>query len=133
MEPATRTNYASASPWEEVVGYSRAVKVGNVIEVSGTVASDDTGAITGKGNPYQQTVFIYQKIEKVLRQAGAGLKDVVRVRMFVTDIGRWQDYGRAHSGFFKDIKPCNSMLEVKGLIDADCLVEIEVTAIITNE
>jgi enamine deaminase RidA (YjgF/YER057c/UK114 family) len=133
MTPVTRTNYASPSPWEEVIGYSRAVKVGNVIEVSGTVASDDTGAVTGKGNPYEQAVFIYQKIAKVLQRAGAGLKDVVRVRMFVTDISKWQEYGRAHSEFFKDIKPCNSMLEVKGLIDADCLVEIEVTAIITTE
>src|ERR1700738_3363925 len=96
-----RINYSSGSKWEEIVGYSRAVKMGNIIEVTGTVAVDDSGEVVGKNDPYEQTKYIYQKIENVLRRAGSGMKDVVRVRMFVTDISFWQEYGRAHSEFFK--------------------------------
>ncbi len=129
---STRTNYASGSKWEDIVGYSRAVKVGNVVEVSGTVASGEDGKVVGANNPYEQTKFIYQKIEKVLWQAGASMKDVVRVKMYVTDIQQWQEYGRGHSEFFKDIKPCNTMVEVSALIDPEYLVEIEVSAIITE-
>jgi enamine deaminase RidA (YjgF/YER057c/UK114 family) len=128
-----RTNYSSGSKWEDIVGYSRAVKVGNVIEVTGTVASGDDGNVVGKDNAYEQTKFVYQKIEKVLKQAGAEMKDVVRVRMFVTDISQWQEYGRAHSEFFREIKPCNTMVEVSALIEPEYLIEIEATAIITNE
>jgi enamine deaminase RidA (YjgF/YER057c/UK114 family) len=128
-----RTNYSSGSKWEDIVGYSRAVKVGNVIEVTGTVASGDDGNVVGKDNAYEQTKYVYQKIEKVLKQAGAEMKDVVRVRMFVTDISQWQEYGRAHSEFFKEIKPCNTMVEVSALIEPEYLIEIEATAIITNE
>jgi enamine deaminase RidA (YjgF/YER057c/UK114 family) len=127
-----RTNYLSGSKWEESIGYSRAVKVGNTIEVSGTVASGEDGKVIGENDPYLQTKFIYQKIDAVLQRAGSGLKDVVRVRMFVTDISKWEEYARAHSEFFMDIKPCNSMLEVSGLIEPDYLVEIEATAIIIN-
>ena len=126
-----RTNYSSGSKWEDIVGYSRAVKVGNTIEVTGTVASGEDGKVVGKGDPYIQTKYIYQKIEKVLQQAGATMKDVVRVRMFVTDISQWQEYGKAHSEFFKDIKPCNTMVEVSALIEPDYMIEIEATAIIT--
>jgi enamine deaminase RidA (YjgF/YER057c/UK114 family) len=126
-----RTNYSSGSKWEDIVGYSRAVKVGNTIEVTGTVASGENGIVVGKGDPYIQTKYIYQKIEKVLQQAGATMKDVVRVRMFVTDISQWQEYGKAHSEFFKDIKPCNTMVEVSALIKPDYMIEIEATAIIT--
>ena len=126
-----RTNYSSGSKWEDIVGYSRAVKVGNVVEVTGTVASGDDGNVVGKDDAYAQTKYIYQKIEKVLQQAGAEMKDVVRVRMFVTDISRWQEYGKAHSEFFKDIKPCNTMVQVSALIEPDYLVEIEATAIIS--
>lgn len=126
-----RTNYSSGSKWEDIVGYSRAVKVGNTIEVTGTVASGENGIVVGKGDPYIQTKYIYQKIEKVLQQAGATMKDVVRVRMFVTDISQWQEYGKAHSEFFKDIKPCNTMVEVSALIEPDYMIEIEATAIIT--
>jgi len=126
-----RTNYSSGSKWEDIVGYSRAVKVGNVIEVTGTVASGDDGKVVGKGDAYAQTKYIYQKIKAVLRRAGADMKDVIRVRMFVTDISRWQEYGKAHSEFFKEIKPCNTMVEVKALIEPDYLVEIEATAMIT--
>jgi enamine deaminase RidA (YjgF/YER057c/UK114 family) len=125
-----RTNYSSGSKWEEIVGYSRAVKVGNVVEVTGTVASGDDGNVVGKNDPYAQTKYIYQKILKVLQQAGAEMKDVVRVRMFVTDISRWQEYGKAHSEFFKNIKPCNTMVQVSALIEPDYLIEIEATAII---
>jgi enamine deaminase RidA (YjgF/YER057c/UK114 family) len=126
----SRTNYSSDSKWEDIVGYSRAVKIGNTIEVTGTVASGDDGNVVGKDDAYAQTKFIYQKIEKVLKRAGAGMKDVVRVRMFVTDISRWQEYGRAHSEFFKDIKPCNTMVEVSALIEPGYLIEIEATAIL---
>ena len=125
-----RINYASGSKWEDIVGYSRAVKVGNVIEVTGTVASGDDGNVVGENDAYAQTKYIFQKIETVLARAGATMKDVVRVRMFVTDIARWQEYGRAHSEFFKTIKPCNTMVEVKALIEPEYLIEIEATAII---
>jgi len=127
---SNRTNYSSGAIWEDKVGYSRAVKVGHHIEVSGTVASDETGAVVGKDDPYTQTKFILQKIEKVLQQAGASLNDVVRTRMFVTDISRFDDYGRAHGEAFAGIKPCTSMLEVKGLVAPEYLIEIEVTAIL---
>jgi len=125
-----RTNYSSGAKWEEIVGYSRAVKAGNTIEVTGTVALGDDGQVVGNNNAYEQTKFIIGKIEKILSQAGASLKDIVRTRMFVTDISRWQEYGKAHGEFFKDIRPCTSMIEVKGLIEPQYLIEIEATAII---
>ncbi|HYM93986.1 MAG TPA: RidA family protein [Chitinophagaceae bacterium] len=125
-----RINYSSGSKWEEIVGYSRAVKVGNIIEVAGTVASGNDGGVVGKHDAYAQTKYIYEKIESVLLCAGASMKDVVRVRMFVTDISRWQEYGKAHSEFFKEIKPCNTMVEVRALIEPEYLIEIEATAII---
>ena|SRR5258708_5448141 len=127
-----RQNFSSGSKWEEIVGYSRAVKVGNVIEVTGTVAAGDDGRVVGRNNAYEQTRFIYQKIEKVLHEAGATMKDVVRVRMFVTDITLWEEYGRGHSEFFRQIKPCNTMVEVSALIEPDYLIEIEATAILTK-
>ena len=94
------------------------------------MASGEDGNVVGKNDPYIQTKFIYQRIEKVLQQAGASMKDVVRVRMFVTDISQWQEYGRAHSEFFAEIKPCNTMVEVSALIEPDYMIEIEATAII---
>ena len=124
-----RINYSSGAVWEEIVGYSRAVKIGNTIEVTGTVAIDDDNNPVALNNAYEQTKFIIAKIEKVLQRAGASLKDVVRTRMFVTDIARWQDYGKAHGEFFSDIRPCTSMIEVKGLIAPEYLIEIEATAI----
>jgi enamine deaminase RidA (YjgF/YER057c/UK114 family) len=127
-----RTNYSSGSKWEDIVGYSRAVKIGNVIEVTGTVASGDDGKVVGRDDAYAQTKYVYQKIRNVLQRAGAEMRDVVRVRMFVTDISRWQEYGKAHSEFFKDIKPCNTMVEVKALIEPEYLIEIEATAIIIS-
>ena len=125
-----RTNYSSGAIWEEIVGYSRAVKIGNVIEVTGTVAIDDYNNPVGVNNAYEQTKFIISKIEKVLERAGASLKNVVRTRMFVTDISRWKEYGKAHGEFFKDIRPCTSMIEVKRLIAPEYMIEIEATAII---
>ena len=125
-----RTNYSSGAKWEEIVGYSRAVKMGNVIEVTGTVAVDENNKVVGDNDAYEQTKFIIEKIEKVLLRAGAELKDIVRTRMFVTDISRWEEYGKAHGEFFKDIRPCTSMIEVKGLIAPEYLIEIEATAII---
>lgn len=127
-----RTNYSSGAKWEDIVSYSRAVRIGDVIEVTGTVAVDDNSNLVGGNDAYEQTKFVIQKIEKVLKRAGAGLKDVVRTRMFVTDISRWEEYGKAHGEFFKDIRPCTSMIEVKGLIAPEYLVEIEATAIITT-
>ena len=129
---AERTNYSSGSKWEHVIGYSRAVKVGSVIEVTGTVASGEDGKVVGKDDAYAQTKYIYEKIEAVLIRAGASMKDVVRVRMFVTDISRWQEYVKAHSEFFRDIRPCNTMVEVNALIEQDYLIEIEATAIISS-
>src|SRR5580704_16789881 len=125
-----RTNYSSGAKWEEIVGYSRAVKMGNTVEVTGTVAIDDNNNPVAIDNAYEQTKVIIGKIEKALERAGASLKDVVRTRMFVTDISRWQEYGKAHGEFFKDIRPCTSMIEVKGLIAPEYLIEIEATAII---
>lgn len=125
-----RTNYSSGARWENIVGYSRAVKVGNTIEVTGTVSVDENSNLVGGQDAYKQTIFIIQKIEDVLKKAGASLKDVVRTRMFVTDISRWEEYGKAHGEFFADIKPCTSMIEVKGLIAPEYLIEIEATAII---
>lgn len=126
----TRTNYSSGAKWEDIVGYSRAVRVGNVIEVTGTVAIDDDGNVAGGQDHYQQTKFVIKKIENILQKAGATLKDVVRTRMFVTDISKWEDYGKAHGEFFRDIKPCTSMIEISSLIDPAFLIEIEATAII---
>lgn len=127
-----RQNFSSGAKWEDIVGYSRAVKVGNIIEVTGTVASDEEGRVVGRNDAYKQTRYIYQKMEKVLQQAGAKMSDVVRVRMFVTDITLWEEYGRAHSEFFRQIKPCNTMVEVSALIEPDYLIEIEATAMLTS-
>jgi enamine deaminase RidA (YjgF/YER057c/UK114 family) len=126
----TRTNISSGAKWESIVGYSRAVRVGNVVEVSGTTAIDESGQVAGIDDPYEQTKFILGKIEKALGEAGAALSDVVRTRMFVTDISRWEEIGRAHGERFRDIRPVATMVEVAALISPELLVEIEVTAIV---
>jgi enamine deaminase RidA (YjgF/YER057c/UK114 family) len=126
-----RINFASGAPWESSIGYSRAVKIGNVIEVSGTVALDEAGNLIGEGDAFLQTKFIIQKIEAVLLQAGAALADVVRTRMYVTDIAQSEAVGRAHGEAFGTIRPCTSMVEVKGLIRPEYLVEVEATAILS--
>ena len=127
-----RKNISSGSPWEDIVGYSRAVRVGNIIEVAGTTAMDGDTLI-GNGDMYAQTIFVIKKIEKALQEAGASLNDVVRTRIFVTDIGRWEEAGKAHGEFFKDIKPVATMVEVSKLINDDLLIEIEVTAIVDGD
>ena len=126
-----RTNYSSGAKWEDIVGYSRAVRIGSTVEVTGTVSVNENNELIGANNAYEQTKFIIQKIEKVLINAGASLKDVVRTRMFVTDINRWEEYGKAHGEFFQHIKPCTTMIEVSKLIAPEYLIEIEATAIIT--
>ncbi|CAN5610893.1 RidA family protein [soil metagenome] len=124
-----RQQVGSGSPWEDIVGYSRAVRVGNIIEVAGTTAMDgDT--LVGKGDVYAQTKFIFQKIEQALQQLGSSLNDVVRTRMFVTNISDWELIGKAHGEFFATIKPVATMVEVKALINNDLLIEIEVTVMI---
>lgn len=124
-----RKNISSGAKWEDIVGYSRAVRIGNVVEVSGT-APVDGDKVIGAGDAYTQAKYCLQKIEKALREAGANIKDVIRTRMFVTDISLWEEYARAHGEYFKDIKPATSMIEVKSLIDPQMLIEIEATAII---
>ncbi len=124
-----RINISSGSPWEDVVGYSRAVRIGNIIEVAGTTAMDGEQLI-GEGDVYLQTKFILQKIAVVLEQAGASVKDIVRTRMFITDISQWEQAGKAHGEVFRTIKPVATMVEIKALIDPRLLIEIEATAII---
>lgn len=126
-----RINITSGSVWEDQVGYSRAVRVGKQVEVSGTT-SVEGDTLIGKNDLYEQTMFILQKIERSLHQAGASIKDVVRTRMYVTDISQWEEAGKAHAEFFRDIKPATSMVEVSKLIHPDLLIEIEATAIISN-
>lgn len=123
-----RINYSTGAKWEDIVGYCRAVQIGNTVEISGTVASDGSQVIA-KGDFYGQTKYIIEKIEGVLKQAGFDLNDVVRTRIFVTDITNWEAVGKAHGEFFKDIKPVTSMVEVSALIAPEYLVEIEATAI----
>ncbi|WP_242927951.1 RidA family protein [Pontibacter vulgaris] len=127
-----RQNISSGAVWEDKVGYSRAVRVGNIIEVAGTTATNGS-QITGKGSVYEQAKYSLQKIEHALQQVGATLQDVVRTRMFVTDISRWEEAGKAHGEFFKSIKPATTMVEVQALIHPDLLVEIEATAILTDQ
>lgn len=128
-----RINYTSGSKWEDIVGYSRMVKIGNTIEVTGTVAANEKGEVVGKNDAYEQTKFIIQKIETQLARAGASLKDVVRTRLFVTDISRWEEYGRAHGEAFSEIKPCTSIIGIAALIEPAYLIEIEATAILEEE
>lgn len=126
-----RKNYTTKTKWEDLVGYSRAVKVGNQIFISGTTSVDDAGNVIGKNDAYEQTKFILQKIAFVLRDLESSLNDVVRTRMFVTNISDWEKVGKAHGEFFGDIKPTATMIEVNKLINGDLLVEIEVDAITT--
>ena len=118
----------SGSKWEDIVGYSRVVKAGNLIEVAGTTSSDGENVI-GKGDYYLQSKYIFEKIEKYLSEAGATLKDVIRTRIYVCDIQQWEAVGKAHAEFFGQIKPVSTMVEVSKLVHPDILVEIEVTAV----
>ena len=125
-----RQNISSGAKWEDIVGYSRAVRVGNIIEVAGTTASDENGEVIGKGDMYAQTKYIFEKMEKALQEAGASMADVVRTRMLVTDISQWEEVGRAHGEFFRTIKPASTMVEISGLINPEMLIEIEISAVV---
>lgn len=129
---SARINISSGAPWEDVAGYSRAVRVGNTITVAGTTAVDEHGKLVGAGDLYEQTRFIFAKIERALQQAGAGLSDVVLTRSYLVDMGQWQEFARAHHEVFGDIRPAATAIEIKGLIDPDMLIEIEVMAIIIS-
>lgn len=127
-----RTLISSGAPWEPLVGYSRAVRVGNVIHVSGTTAVGSNGMLVGIGDAHAQTIQILKIIESALEEAGSSLRDVVRTRIYVTDLGTWEAVGRAHGSVFGDIRPACTLVQVAGLIDPDMLVEIEAEAVMES-
>jgi enamine deaminase RidA (YjgF/YER057c/UK114 family) len=128
-----RQNIKGNSPYEAIVGFSRAVKVGPFVTVGGTVATGDNGEIVGGNDMYAQAVQTLRNIEQALKAAGSGLQDVVRTRMFITDVSRWEEVARAHGEVFRDIRPAATMLQVVGMVSPEMLVEIEADAIIASE
>ena len=125
-----RVKYSSGTKWEPIVGYSRAIRVGKIVHVSGTTATDSEGKLVGMGDPGKQTVQALNNIRRALESVGSKLEDVVRTRIYVTDINKWEEVGKAHGAVFKDIRPTTSMIEVKKLISSEILVEIEAEAIL---
>jgi enamine deaminase RidA (YjgF/YER057c/UK114 family) len=127
-----RINISSGAPWEATVGYSRAVRVGNRIEVAGTTALDESGHVVGEGDPYLQAKHALEIIGRALKEAGGGFENVIRTRIFVTDIARWEAVGRAHGEVFRDIRPASTLVQVASLVRPDLLVEIEATAVVPD-
>ena len=127
-----RSNYSSGAPWESIAGYSRAVRIGNIIEVAGTTAVDTEGRVVGAGDISKQTEYIFNKIRNALNDAGSKISDVIRTRMYLTDINDWETVARVHGDIFSDIKPVSTLVEVSGLIDEELLIEIEVSAVVSG-
>ena len=127
-----RSNYSSGAPWESIAGYSRAVRIGNIIEVAGTTAVDTEGQVVGAGDIIKQTDYIFNKIRNALNDAGSKMSDVIRTRMYLTDINDWEAVARVHGDIFSDIKPVSTLVEVSGLIDEELLIEIEVSAVVSG-
>ena len=127
-----RSNFSSGTPWESIAGYSRAVRIGNIIEVAGTTAVDTEGQVVGAGDISKQTDYIFNKIRNALNDAGSKMSDVIRTRMYLTDINDWETVARMHGDIFSDIKPVSTLVEVSGLIDEELLIEIEVSAVVSD-
>lgn len=127
-----RQNISSGTSWEAIAGYSRAVRIGNVVHVSGTTATDENGNVVGLNDPHAQTTYIIRKIERALNQAGASLSDVIRTRIYVTDVNQWEIVARVHGEFFNDIRPANTLVEVSALVGEGYLVEMEAEAVIPS-
>ena len=127
-----RSIYSSGTPWESIAGYSRAVRVGNIIEVAGTTAVDAEGQVVGAGDIGEQTDYIFNRIRNALNDAGSKMSDVIRTRMYLTDINDWETVARVHGDIFSDIKPVSTLVEVSGLIDEELLIEIEVSAVVSG-
>ena len=127
-----RSNYSSGAPWESIAGYSRAVRIGNIIEVAGTTAVDTEGQVVGAGDISKQTDYIFKKIRNALNDAGSNMSDVIRTRMYLTDINDWETVARVHGDIFSDIKPVSTLVEVSRLIDEELLIEIEVSAVVSD-